>query len=153
MHAHRGVACTAARRACRDTYREQLAEEGMHGDVVRTFVDALVRILAPIAPHWADHIFRSILRAGDSVLKAGWPKLPAPDFSLRKAAEYVGKTVERVRAAITKKEAPPKKKKRTALRYTCLYRSLCVKICLLLFQSVLIPSLGASQSSSHCHRA
>ena len=110
---------------CRDVYREQLAEEGMHAEVVKTFVDALVRITAPITPHWADHIFRNVLKAGDCVLTAGWPQLPAPDFSLRKAAEYVEKTVERVRAAVTKKEAPPKKKKGVdSRRTTCIHKML-----------------------------
>jgi Anticodon-binding domain of tRNA ligase len=100
-----------ARVSCRDAYREQLGAEGMHPGVVRTFIDALVRMTAPIVPHWADDIFRNVLKAGDTVLTAGWPELPEPDLAVKKAGEYVDKTIARVRAAVDKKEAPPKKKK------------------------------------------
>lgn len=94
----------------------------MHAGVVRMYVDAAVRMLAPIAPHWADHVFRNLLKAGDTVLTAGWPQLAEPDFALKMAAEYVAGLIKKVRAAIDKKEAPPKKKKgapRTWLPVVC----------------------------------
>lgn len=95
----------------RDAYRQQLGAEAMHAGVVRTYVDASLRLLAPIAPHWADHVWREVLRAGDCVLTAGWPELPPADAALRMAAEYVDKLIPKLRGAIDKKEAPPKKKK------------------------------------------
>jgi leucyl-tRNA synthetase len=65
---------STAHGACRDAYREQLGGEGMHADVARMYIDAFVRMLAPIAPHWADELFRNVLQAGDTVLNAGWPQ-------------------------------------------------------------------------------
>ena len=38
-------------------------------------------------------------------------QVPAPDFALRKAGIYVDRTIVRLRGAIDKKQAPPKKKK------------------------------------------
>ena len=95
----------------RDAYRQQLGADAMHAGVVRAYIDTSVRLLAPIAPHWADHVWREVLRAGDCVLAAGWPDLPPPDAALRMAAEYVDKLIPRLRSLIDKKEAPPKKKK------------------------------------------
>ena len=89
----------------------QLGGDAMHAGVVRTYINASVRMLAPVAPHWADHVFRNILKAGDTVLTAGWPQLPAPDYGLKMAAEYIERLIAKIRTAIDKREAPPKKKK------------------------------------------
>jgi leucyl-tRNA synthetase len=83
----------------------------MHAGVVQTYIDASVRILAPIAPHWAEHVYRNILKAEHTVLRAGWPQLEPADAGLRMAAEFIEKLIPKLRAAIDKKEAPPKKKK------------------------------------------
>jgi leucyl-tRNA synthetase len=88
----------------------QIGPDGMHADTVQTFIETLVKVVAPICPHWADHVFCSILKAGETVVASGWPALPAPDFALKRAAECVDKLVTRLRSAVDKKEAPPKKK-------------------------------------------
>lgn len=88
----------------------QLGSDAMHADVVRTYIDASVRLLAPIAPHWADHVFRNVLKSGETVLTAGWPQLPPADLRLKMAGEYVEKLIAKLRAALDKKEAPPRGK-------------------------------------------
>ena len=95
--------------AARDTYRVTLDTEGMHRDIVRLYITTLAQILAPIAPHTCDHMYVTLLEAGPCVLNAGWPQLDAPDFALQRAAAFVEDLISKVRAAVQKKEAVPKK--------------------------------------------
>jgi valyl-tRNA synthetase len=92
-------------------YIVQLGADGMHKDVVDTYLDVSVRILAPICPHWCEHVWGNVLGRPGTVLTAGWPEVAPPDFALRLAAEYIDRLVTSLRGAIAKKEAPPKKKK------------------------------------------
>jgi valyl-tRNA synthetase len=94
----------------RDAYRLQLGADAMHAGVVSTYIDASVRILAPIAPHWADHVYRNLLKAGETVLTAGWPQLPPADAALRMAADFIDKLIPKLRVAIDKKGMPKKNK-------------------------------------------
>jgi leucyl-tRNA synthetase len=34
-------------------------------------------LLAPIAPHWAEHVWGELLRRDGLVITAGWPQQPA----------------------------------------------------------------------------
>lgn len=95
----------------RGVYRVQLGTDGMHAQVADLFIDASVRMLAPICPHWCEHVWGEVLGRPGSVLISGWPEVPQPDFVLKMAAEYIEKLVTHLRGAIAKKEAPPKKKK------------------------------------------
>lgn len=95
----------------RGAYRLQLGADGMHAQVMEMFLDASVRMLAPICPHWCEHVWGEVLGREGSVLVAGWPEVPQPDFVLKMAEEYIEKLVTHLRGAIAKKEAPPKKKK------------------------------------------
>lgn len=43
------------------------------------------RLLAPIAPHWAEHIWGGVLGRDSLVVTAGWPQASPVDASLQHA--------------------------------------------------------------------
>jgi len=97
--------------SARDAWRVACGGGGLHASLVRPYLDASTRALAPIAPHWADHMWRSVLGNASTVLTAGWPETDAPDFVLRRAVGVLEETTGALRAGVRKAEAPPKAKK------------------------------------------
>lgn len=82
----------------RDIYREATAEEGMHSDLITRFLEIQCLLLAPFAPHYAEHIWENILKKPESIMKANWPELSQPvDNSVLQAAEYLRKVIKKVR--------------------------------------------------------
>ena len=97
--------------AARDAWRLACGAGGLHADLVCPYLDLATRSLAPIAPHWAEHMWGAVLGGAGTVLTAGWPDLPAPDFVLRRAAAVLEATAGALRGGIRRAEAPPKAKK------------------------------------------
>ncbi|RUS29537.1 hypothetical protein BC938DRAFT_480538 [Jimgerdemannia flammicorona] len=82
----------------RDWYQQVIAVEGMHRDLVMRFVEVQTILLAPITPHWSEHVWREILKKPDSVTNARFPTPRSEvDQSLLEAAEYIRRTVKSVR--------------------------------------------------------
>ncbi|CAG8511883.1 10578_t:CDS:2 [Ambispora gerdemannii] len=84
--------------SARDWYREATAKEGMHRDLVLWWIEVQALLLAPIAPHWSEHIWQNLLKKDGLIVNAQFTKETAPpDESLLKAAEYVRKMIKSVR--------------------------------------------------------
>ncbi|CAG8568428.1 14143_t:CDS:10 [Ambispora leptoticha] len=82
----------------RDWYREATSQEGMHRDLVLWWIEVQTLLLAPIAPHWSEHIWQDLLKKDSLIVNAQFPKATAsPDESILKAAEYVRKMIKSVR--------------------------------------------------------
>jgi leucyl-tRNA synthetase len=96
--------------AARDAYRVAAGDAGLRSDLVARYVDVSTRLLAPIAPHYADHVWRSVLGRPGTVLTAGVPEGGAPDPVLAAAAAALDAAVGSLRKAVAKAEAPPRAK-------------------------------------------
>ena len=107
-------ACFFDLQNARDAYRVLAGVDGLHAALVTRFMDVSTRMLAPIAPHWAEHVWGKVLCQPGSVLKSGWPASSAPDASLRSAAAYLTETVADLRKSLAKASAPPKAPKGAA---------------------------------------
>ena len=84
----------------RDLYREATADIGMHADVVRHWITTQALLIAPIAPHFAEHVWRSVLGNTTTVHDARFPEPTRPvDVALTAAATYVRGTVKTIRDA------------------------------------------------------
>lgn len=94
----------------RDAYRVLAGEAGLHSLCALRFVDLSARLLAPIAPHFAEHVWGNLLHKPGSVLTSGWPDAGQPDEILRAASTYLARTVVDWRKAIAKSAAHPKAK-------------------------------------------
>ena len=86
---------------------------GLHAGLARRYVEISTLLLAPLAPHTCEHVWRDLLKKEGTVLTAGWPSdAPAPDAVLRAAAAALEGTINNARRGIAKLETPPKKAKK-----------------------------------------
>uniref|UniRef100_A0A060T503 leucine--tRNA ligase n=1 Tax=Blastobotrys adeninivorans TaxID=409370 RepID=A0A060T503_BLAAD len=77
--------------AARDYYRDSTSHtNGMHKDLVFRYIEVQALLLTPIAPHFAEYIWREILGNKESVQHALFPKVSKPvSKSVSAALEYV----------------------------------------------------------------
>lgn len=84
----------------------------MHLDLVNSFIRIQALLLAPIAPHIAEHIWTTILAEPTSIQTAQWPKHDKVDTVILEQATYIRSTLRAVReveGAYQKKKAKSKK--------------------------------------------
>ncbi|TFY79564.1 hypothetical protein EWM64_g4448, partial [Hericium alpestre] len=60
--------------SARDWYREVTAEIGMHADLVKRWIRISALLVTPIAPHFAEHIWTTILNKPTTIQNALWPE-------------------------------------------------------------------------------
>ncbi|KAI9316306.1 leucyl-tRNA synthetase [Dichotomocladium elegans] len=86
--------------AARDAYQQACLETGMHKDVLLRYIQVQTLCLAPICPHWSEHVWKNILKKDGSVTNQPFPKADQPvDETILAAAEYIRHTVKSVRDA------------------------------------------------------
>jgi leucyl-tRNA synthetase len=86
--------------SARDWYREVTADVGMHADLVRYWIQISALLISPIAPHFAEHIWRGILAHPTSIQRARWPTPLQPvDVPTIDAGTYMRSLVKTVRDA------------------------------------------------------
>ncbi|WFC95607.1 leucine--tRNA ligase [Malassezia brasiliensis] len=83
----------------RDLYREATADIGMHADLVRLWIETQALLIAPIAPHFAEHIWKGVLGHTTTVHDARFPEAQPEDAALTAAAAYVRGTIKTIRDA------------------------------------------------------
>ncbi|KAJ5971936.1 Aminoacyl-tRNA synthetase class 1a anticodon-binding [Penicillium vulpinum] len=82
----------------RDSYREAstAAGVGMHRDTVLRYIELQALMLAPITPHWAEHIWLEVLKKPESIHFAQFPTVPEPSPELTAAQNYVRGTASNI---------------------------------------------------------
>ena len=116
----------------RDWYREVTSDVGMNADLIKYWIRVSALLVTPIAPHFAEHIWSSILGEKETVQNALWPtptKASTPlkeawtgvDRAILEASQYMRGTLKMMRDSELamlkklgkKKDAPfdPKKPK------------------------------------------
>ncbi|KAH9442430.1 hypothetical protein Pst134EB_028682 [Puccinia striiformis f. sp. tritici] len=103
----------------RDWYRDFTSEEGgMHGELLKYYVKTQTLLIAPIAPHFAEYVWGTILGETSSIQSASFPDSnQSVDLSMIDAAEYVKETVRNVRTTeinLSKRKAKADNKKGSA---------------------------------------
>lgn len=84
----------------RDWYREVTADVGMHADLTVWWIRVAALMVAPIAPHFAEHVWSTILKEPKSVQLAQWPEPSTPvDQSILDSAVYMRGTIKTMRDA------------------------------------------------------
>lgn len=56
--------------AARDKYRELCSDGGMHAELVTRYVDTQARLLAPICPHVAEHVWELLGNVSINIIPA-----------------------------------------------------------------------------------
>ncbi|KAJ2614885.1 cytosolic leucyl tRNA synthetase [Coemansia sp. RSA 1804] len=105
----------------RNWYVEFTSTRGMNPALVRKWIERQVLLITPIAPHWAEHVWQTIMGNTGSVMDLRLPAdMPtATNHSLLMAGDYVRKLAKAVRDAdIALQKRSSKKKKKTAADHT-----------------------------------
>lgn len=84
--------------SARDYYRESV--DVMHKDLVFKYIEAQALLLAPVAPHFAEYLYKDILEKEGSVQIAKFPRASKPvSRGLLDSLEYVKELARSVRDA------------------------------------------------------
>lgn len=70
------------------------------------FIELESLLLAPIVPHFSDHVWREYLHKTQSMWHGAWPTVAAPDPVIARSNDFVKKVVKNLRETVSKK---PKK--------------------------------------------
>ncbi|KAH8899666.1 leucyl-tRNA synthetase [Thozetella sp. PMI_491] len=84
--------------SARDSYRAATlaAGMGMHQDCVRRYVESQALMIAVIAPHWAEYIWRDVLKKPSSIQTARFSSPPTPSKVLQSISDYIKTTSARI---------------------------------------------------------
>ena len=84
----------------RDWYREVTADVGMHADLTEWWIRTAALLVLPIAPHFSEHVWSTILKEPKSVQLALWPEpTAAVDQSILDSAVYMRGAIKTMRDA------------------------------------------------------
>ncbi|RZC49728.1 hypothetical protein C5167_018141, partial [Papaver somniferum] len=71
-------------------------------DILWRFMDVQTRLVTPICPHYAEYVWRKLLKKDIFTIKAGWPMADRPDLTLRRANMYLQDTIATMRKLLEK---------------------------------------------------
>ncbi|KAK9157061.1 hypothetical protein Scep_003635 [Stephania cephalantha] len=95
--------------AARDEYRFSCGVGGMNRDLLWRFMDAQTRLIAPICPHYAEYVWKELLKKDGFVVNAGWPIANLPDLTLKRANKYLQDSIVTMRKLLQKQVSGSKK--------------------------------------------
>lgn len=82
---------------------KQITSNDMHANIVRRFYEVLTLLLTPIAPHFAEHMWHSVLKMEGNVVTQPFPVIDAPvNFALKISHRIVRDVTKEIRAQYTK---------------------------------------------------
>ncbi|KAJ1558521.1 cytosolic leucyl tRNA synthetase, partial [Nowakowskiella sp. JEL0078] len=73
--------------------------DGLHRDLVLRFIEVQALLITPICPHFAEFVWRDLLKKKESVQFALWPKAEKADTSVLEAAKYLRDILYKIRTA------------------------------------------------------
>lgn len=86
----------------RDYYRDSVSGFGMHKDLVFKYIESQALLLAPVAPHFSEFLYKEILEKDGSVQNCKFPRASEPvSQGLLDSLEYVKELARAVRDAET----------------------------------------------------
>ncbi|XP_059632174.1 leucine--tRNA ligase, cytoplasmic-like [Cornus florida] len=95
--------------AARDEYRFSCGSGGMNRQLLWRFMDVQTRLITPICPHYAEYVWRELLKEDGFVIKAGWPEADLPDLTLKRANKYLQDSIVSMRKLLQKQVSGSKK--------------------------------------------
>jgi leucyl-tRNA synthetase len=97
--------------AARDEYRLACGSAGMHKDLIWRFMDVQTRLITPICPHYAEHVWTELFKKEGYAVTAGWPTVTRDrDVILQRANKYLQDVIKSFRNILQKQSAPKKAK-------------------------------------------
>ncbi|PWA37400.1 Aminoacyl-tRNA synthetase, class 1a, anticodon-binding [Artemisia annua] len=93
----------------RNEYISLCCTSGMNRELLWRFMDIQSRLIAPICPHYAEYVWRRLLKKEGFIIKAGWPEAENHDLILEMAYEYLKSSISNFRKLIGKQVSGSKK--------------------------------------------
>ncbi|KAJ6696521.1 hypothetical protein OIU74_015432 [Salix koriyanagi] len=100
--------------AARDEYRLSCGGGGMNHGLVWRFIDVQTRLITPICPHYAEHVWRERLMKDGFAVNAGWPTADSPDETLKAANKYLQNSIVLMRKLLQKQITGSRKSNKKA---------------------------------------
>jgi leucyl-tRNA synthetase len=86
--------------SARDWYREVTSDVGMHADLAMYWIKVAALLITPIAPHFSEHVYSTVLKNPTSVQSASWPTpSESVDQVILDAGQYMRDTIKTIRDA------------------------------------------------------
>ncbi|KAF8411921.1 hypothetical protein HHK36_004479 [Tetracentron sinense] len=95
--------------AARDEYRFSCGAGGMKRDLLWLFMDVQTRLITPICPHYAEYVWKELLKKDGFVVNAGWPMADPPNLTLKSANKYLQDSIVSMRKLLQKQVSGSKK--------------------------------------------
>ena len=97
----------------RDRYRDAVKLENMHRDSIDMFCRLQALIVSPIAPHFAEHVWKHVMKAGPTIIKERWPQLPVVDAKYVASGTYLTTLCRNIRSSMSTEQTMRRKKKQS----------------------------------------
>lgn len=94
----------------RTKYKEMCGQEGVHGALIKKFIETQAIIFSPICSHLAQRIWE-LLGNKDCIANARWPQVEEIDEDLHRSFQYLTDAVHEFRVKLRTYLTPPKPKK------------------------------------------
>jgi leucyl-tRNA synthetase len=89
-------------------YKLLCDQQGVHADVARRYFETAVLMIAPLAPHIADYLWRDVLKKENSIHKEAFPMTDsAPRYSMIVAKRVIQAVMDEIRAKVAKSKTKP----------------------------------------------
>ena len=89
----------------RDKYRAMAGPVGLHKDLMQKYIECQTVIISPFCPHYAEHVWGTLLGNTGGIMAARWPSLPLVDPLLVRINTYFEKTLSDLRSKVEKARA------------------------------------------------
>ncbi|CAD7946567.1 unnamed protein product [Amoebophrya sp. A120] len=106
-----------------------LTDDDVHPQSITKFLEIQALILSPIAPHFCENLWVSVLKKRDPLWKQRWPVMPAFDKVLHRKFEVLEKDLREFRMAKLNLQNE-KKKKQKDWNFDDVVKSACVYVAL-----------------------
>ncbi|KAL5718286.1 leucine--tRNA ligase [Ranunculus cassubicifolius] len=87
--------------SCSVASKEKVA--GMNRNLVWRFMDVQTRLIAPICPHYAEYVWKELLKKDGFVVNIGWPFADLPDPVLKRVNKYLKDLIVTLKKLLDKK--------------------------------------------------
>ncbi|XP_068648083.1 leucine--tRNA ligase, cytoplasmic-like isoform X1 [Aristolochia californica] len=98
--------------AARDEYRFSCGTGSMNRDLLWRFMDVQTQLITPICPHYAEYVWKELLKKDGFAVKSGWPIADLPDLTLKVANKYLQDSIVSMRKMLQKQVSGSKKVKK-----------------------------------------
>lgn len=90
------------------SYKLLCDQQGVHADVAKRYFEAAILMIAPLAPHVADYLWRDVLKKTTSIHQEAFPAVDSPPkYAMIVAKRVIQSVMDDIRAKTAKAKVKP----------------------------------------------